>query len=182
MCHGTLHPWNVSPFLRLTAVSAWMTPLNTSVFRLPCSLLSSFPIPWQRREGGLVYVTWEAWGGSRLSGHGFAGPALQLAILLQASANVCCKSTSYLFQLSLGLAALASPWHLRTGDSSETLEYRLLGPYSEHSLSSCLALTLAGSMAGLLALSLAFSLQWKPKNLRRTNLVFSLPSRPTLSS
>lgn len=53
MCLRTppVTPEIVSPFLRLTAVSVWVTQLNTSVFRLPCSLLSSFPILWQRTQG-----------------------------------------------------------------------------------------------------------------------------------
>lgn len=64
------------------------------------------------------------------------------------------------------------------GDPSKTL-YPLTGPLSVCSLPTHLAVTLAGSIAGLLALSLALLMYWNPGRLRRTNWIFSSSGTPT---
>lgn len=97
----------------------------------------------------------EAGGENRLPGRGFVAQVSYLVILLPATATLL-KSTSPLFQLSLGL--LSFTCHLNFPLTSQ--DWRSLwnsgGP--KHSLPTCLVLTLVGSMAGLLALSLAFPL------------------------
>lgn len=103
----------MSTLLRWTGVSAWKTQLNTSVFRLPCSLLSSFPIVqyriWGRSHSlcsgrglGSRAVLWPwAWP------LGFAGLVPHLAFLLRSTANGCCWICILIFSSSAGSCLLS---------------------------------------------------------------------------